>query len=1237
MESTRSEQRVTLEPEIEAQPALTEPTTTADDLPTRPYIRVRPTAEPLSPPAVEAHLLRLYALLNEPVDRTWYHRPLRRLLRPPTVECLLASTGRPEVPLDYYFGCDDTSQLDGVERTLRALFPDSYEFERVEWHPDHLLAATVTGPLPETDTDGPDPYVAAVEFRGCAERHNDWQTRLKSFTAFQNPDEEGTARVPLAAVVETMAETRVPMLYQVLIRPKRDWTRLAQLRRDALMTNRDTTTQIFLKIIGRGRTALSDDLQTEQPGQTDTENHQPSAYRRIPKLSEGHQERLDELATKDARSSFAVNARAVAIAPTNVDIEVAQSAIEEVASALSPVSHTSYTIRGVVTTDHDSAVYRPLVPGSRVLEHIRTRRFRKRRPIVQRRLPWTHTAYPVIVVDSQELPNFCLLDGTALTAAGDRAVSTTPGERTALPRPPFEQLTAYRGEGLVLGKPLTQDGTPDAQPLVLPPALQSLHVGWFGKTGSGKSTSLINAILGNHAATQGVDILIDPKGDGMGIEYLRAHYATYGTLENVHYFNCANLLPAFSFFDIRDQLDADVPRTTAVEDTVDHYIEILTQIMGQERFDQAVRSPDVIRYLVKAMFDPVNGYDAFSHRELHGAARRMHERQAAPAVADPDLERMLAGVVANRAQSFDEIMQGVANRMEKIPVDRRLARVFNHVPEEGDSHFDLADYLNKNAVIVFDTGELRTESQRVLTLVILSNLWTALRRRSRRTDGTQPLVNLYIEEAASVAVSGLLKELLAQSRGFDCSVTLSMQFPAQLRSYGDDVYDEVLNNISTFVTGNVPVDRRLAERLATDEMDPQAVGNRLRALRRGQWLVSLPAAFDAPEPRPFLVGSMSPPPGDPAGDAPLTPTADLAFRRLLLGVYDRTLEESGLILGSPSVATHEDESEDDQEHLDVRVDSALPHTKRMPPTVSYSGSSHALQCTDCGNRYDPDIEGIKRAVACCSSLAETDRDDIPICDLNLKLTPKERAASEWTDHQLMFLQAVYNGQQLRYDPLEYDLLHDSMLRLQEYIGIESEPLQDLIKADLLRHDTDHPHRLYTVTPDGRNVIGEGYRQGVDYGHGAGDLEESSQHVFAVEVATQYLERNYVEDPDSSVTEVIPYYDLDDQHRLDIAGLDSEGEIVVAVEAERVNHDVLRAVPDDFDKIAACDVEEAIWVVMTQSEGHAVLQALNNPPEGEPRVEKTYAKTTPPQQFRIDTPGLTAMYPAEWLRDRLDDS
>jgi hypothetical protein len=71
-------------------------------------------------------------------------------------------------------------------------------------------------------------------------------------------------------------------------------------------------------------------------------------------------------------------------------------------------------------------------------------------------------------------------------------------------------------------------------------------------------------------------------------------------------------------------------------------------------------------------------------------------------------------------------------------------------------------------------------------------------------------------------------------------------------------------------------------------------------------------------------------------------------------------------------------------------------------------------------------------------------------------------------------------------------------------------------------------------------------------------------------------------------------------------------------------------------MAACDPEEAIWIVSTQSDGHDVLQALNEPADGEPRVEKTYAETTPTQQFRIDEPGFTAMYPVSWVQNQFED-
>lgn len=1151
----------------------------------RTYIKIQPSNERLVPDQVELHVRQL-SELQSPDEPSLLSRLPFRSATPPTIEVLLVTDGDPDGSLSYLLGVDGDN-VEALEQICRGLFPDTYEFERVTRTPKWLHSIRE-----EHDED----TVAGVEYQADLERAADWQTKLTPFEAHIG-DEGG--RIPLASVAEHMANSIRPMIYQALVRPKPDWTRAAEDRMASIELGDDTFGGSLSNLIfgqPEERTLYANDKQ-----------------------------RLEELEAKDAARSFDVNARVVTFAG---DASAAETAIRPLTGALAGISRTSYSITGTVRT------------GSAATELFTDMCDREFRTGVRWPISVRSTTRAGIVADPAELASFWVLGGDALTSAGARAVASTPGEQTALPTPAPDQLAAYRGAGLALGRPLSQDGTPDSQPLVLPPALQPMHVAWFGKTGSGKSTGLINGLLANHAATDGADILIDPKGDGMATEYLRAHYATYGTLENVLYFDCADVLPAFSFFDIRDELAAGVSRTTAVEDLVDHYLEILTQIMGADRFEQAVRSPDIIRYLTKACFDPVNGTEAFPHRHLHERVRQMHERQTAPAVSDPDLERMLAGVVANQTRSFDEIMQGVANRIEKIPVDRRLARVFNHSPDSdgADPRFDLADYLDEDVVVIFDTGGLRTEAQRVLTLVVLSNLWTALRRRTQRGEGDHPLVNLYLEEAASVAVTDLLTDLLAQSRSFDCSVTLAMQFPGQLRDLGGNVYEEVLNNISTFVTGNVAVDKLLARRLATDDMETAEVGNRLRGLRRGEWLVSLPAAFDEPEPRPFLLGSLPLPRGDPDGPQPLSTEDVTAFEQALTDARERTKTDSGLSLTDPQVARQAepdgDSTEEEGPEPGIRTDSALPHTNRMPRPVSYDESLDAIRCRHCENRYNPDSDGMRRAIECCSSLEAVDRHDVPICDLNLKLTPDERRASEWSAHQLMFLQAVYNAQQLRYDPLEYDLLRDSMIRLQEYVDVESAELEALMEADLLRHDTDHPHRLFSVTPAGRDAIGESYREGLDYGHGQGDLEESSQHVHGVEVARHFLVEEYVDDPDSRVTAAKAYYDLDENRRLDLAGVDADGEIVVTVEVERVNNDLRRAAPEDFDKMADCDPEEAIWVVMTGQAGHKVLSALNDPLEGPIRVAKTYSETTPPQQFRLDTPGATAIYPVKYVQGQL---
>lgn len=147
----------------------------------------------------------------------------------------------------------------------------------------------------------------------------------------------------------------------------------------------------------------------------------------------------------------------------------------------------------------------------------------------------------------------------------------------------------------------------------------------------------------------------------------------------------------------------------------------------------------------------------------------------------------------------------------------------------------------------------------------------------------------------------------------------------------------------------------------------------------------------------------------------------------------------------------------------------------------------------------------------------------------------------------------------------------------------------------------------------------------------------------MQLGVRLLEQEYEADPDSALETVRPYHELRkgelpaaafmgdgeeveeavegyEQRRLDVAGLDEDGNVVVTLEVERVNNDYHRAVPADFDKMAACEPEEAIWIVMSRTDGHQILEALNDPIEGETRVEKSYSQNTPPQQFNLATPG-----------------
>jgi len=1153
---------------------------------------------------------------------------------PPVYEWVITATpGETGPTLDYYVGTDPQDEQTWLGQQLETHLPNEYQLSTVETEP----LAQITESAEE---------FTAVEYCGEPASPWDWTMPLSRFDGWA----ADTENQPLAAVIETLGETDRPCLFQVCIQR---------------MPNFSSDRHDRKKLLQKGKISL-ENYWTERIIETFASevSNDPSQEAR---------ERIELLDARNVGCAFRMSIRAL-IAGSGPE---ATALGEKLAGALEATSGQHYSITGQTTTETDD-----------VRDDIRARRIHS--PAYDSwRQRWGLTEYTSrgIVADNREIGNFCLLDGNALTKRGQQALGVLPEEQTTHTGPSMDLLEQYTNGGFPVGRYRSETG--DDTRIAVPPALQPQHIGLFGKSGSGKSVALINAILENYAATDGANILVEPKGGEMVINYLRAHYARYGDLDNVYYFDCSETLPAVSLLDIRADLAAGVKRTTAVERTVDHYMEILRQIMAGDTFDDAVRSPDVIRYLLKAQFDPVYGADAFTHADLKAEAAKLQEDQTPPPVSDADLAQDMATITNNSSRTFDNIMGGVATRLDKISLDARLKALFNTVPEAESDRFDLADFLDEDAVIIFDVGELRQHAQRAVTLVVLSNLWSALNRRQQRRDllgnahttdtessddhsetpnseiqsSSQelPLVNVYLEEAGSLATTDLISEMLDQSRSFGVSLTLATQFPGQIRDTDEGAYKRLLNNVSTFVTGNIPVDEHLAERLDTAAVPRRQVKRKLGSLASGQWLATLPSAHGVPEPQPFEVTSLPLPEGHPEhSDTPDIPPRTV--RRAIASVKQRSADRFGVsIADSPETAHSESNSTSNESgSAPPAVDSALPFTERMPPTVAYVEDAHALSCTECDTQHNPTVDGLYNGINCCSTVDAVDSANIPICNLHLNMSADERAATEYSRRQLYFLQAVYDAQSLTLDRRAYDIVWDSMQRLREYLGIEKSAVDALIDAGLLKRDKKKPHLLYSITHAGRTLINEGHRRGIDHGHRKGDLEETSEHVLMVEVGRRYLVSEYVEDDASPVTEVIPYYepsqgssvavsaatamgsdgdpqeavDESDRRRLDVVGVDASGEVVVALEAERINNDVAEAVVADFDKMAELQPAEAIWVVPSRSDGARILDALNEPSDGSPRVDKEYSTNTAPEQYRIDTPGLTSVRTVETVRDDL---
>jgi hypothetical protein len=104
-------------------------------------------------------------------------------------------------------------------------------------------------------------------------------------------------------------------------------------------------------------------------------------------------------------------------------------------------------------------------------------------------------------------------------------------------------------------------------------------------------------------------------------------------------------------------------------------------------------------------------------------------------------------------------------------------------------------------------------------------------------------VNLIIDEAAPILKADLVRnEMIPDAREFALAFEVILHFPEQVKRDALDTraYQEILRNINTKLIGKLAIDNELATTLFHEELDAEALINRIASLPRGEWLAQLP-------------------------------------------------------------------------------------------------------------------------------------------------------------------------------------------------------------------------------------------------------------------------------------------------------------------------------------------------------------------------------------------------------------
>lgn len=762
--------------------------------------------------------------------------------------------------------------------------------------------------------------------------------------------------------------------------------------------------------------------------------------------------------------------------------------------------------------------------------------------------------------------------------------------------PDLETIRPYLDGPLAIGElyDAAADGT---HSLGVPLDRQRRHVAHIAAAGTGKTVTAQLAVCSNMQATDGLDIVIDPKG-GFADGFLPMAYHETGSLESVTVITAATEMLRVPLWDLRPFQNApvEIGRSRLIEIVVDAGMEVLkSAAASSESFENASQSLELIRTLLTASFRA--GADAVSLTDLLERLSEVESQTLSLSVPDPVFDSYLTDTTGGDRRTRRTIVGGARRRLSPLIRDRLFATAFGSVPDEYTHQFDFVDALDRDEVVIIDTAGLGPNQREQIIRLITARAFAAGRlRQLDSTTNKYPLANIYLDEAHVLGDSNVLLDLLSEGRAFGISLYLMSQ---KLGQFGTEAQAHIATNVGTVLTAQA--DAAMAQAIGRGPFGKREAEHLIGRIPAGEWLVRLRPHRGHSVPTPFLINA-----GDLPMSHPLHPEYESqpqAERDACREAITRCRERSRAL---DTVVTTEatDHSGDDYEEIKRGLDHTLwlPNVE-LPTGVSYDVHSDKIRCDSCDEEFLPSFSKLCVALRHCRSDGDLTDCELPITDIGLtSVTPKKVELCALSIAEVMFLRLLERARRRAIDSRAWDIRTESMYPLRKAVGLAgSDPKERLVEAGYITIQKELPGEYYNLTKKSRTLLRQ-LRDGADPPEPKrGDPAESVLHIKGIERAVTALEE-LLDDPTTPIDRVERYWNPPDSaDRIDAVGLDATGEPRVCVEVERETNDLSTGVLEDADAMAACDPDATVWVVPTRSLGHAVIDHLVNPSMGQPRI------------------------------------